>query len=123
MRGACRKNDFGHRYQGRHLARRMAIATVRMDLNHFVGVIRKISFCIVLMRVVAEVLRALFTFMLAIRGRCCPGELERQQRKQEDKQEFFHGRNNIIEHSHGLLHMSSSDQNLLHLCGFFPHEH
>lgn len=123
MRGACRKSDFWHRCQERYLARRVAIATVRMDLDHLVGVVWQVSLHVMLMRVVAKVLRALFIFVLAIRGRRCPGKLERKQCEQKDEQEFFHGRNNIIERSHGLLHMSWPDQNLPHLCGFFPHEH
>lgn len=101
----------------------MAVPAVGMDLDHLVGIVRQVGLHVMLMRVVAEVLRALFIFVLTIRGGRCPGELERQQRKQEDEQEFFHGRNNIIEHSHGLLHMSWPDQNLPHLCGFFPRGH
>lgn len=63
----------------------MAVPAVGMDLDHLVGVVRQVGLRVVLMRVVAEVLRALFTFVLAIRGGRCPGKLERQQRKQEDE--------------------------------------
>lgn len=63
----------------------MTITAVGMDLDHFVGIALQIRLRIVLMRMMAEMLRACFTFMLAIRSSRSPAELERQQREQKDE--------------------------------------
>jgi len=79
MRGAHWKCDFWYRRQCRHLARGVAVAAIGMDLGHFVGIVWQVGLRVMLMRVVAEVLRALFPFVLAIRGPQLPGKLERKQ--------------------------------------------
>jgi len=76
----------------------MAVAAVGMHFDYFVGIVRQVSSGVVLMRVVAEMLGGFLAFVLAIRSSRGPGELERQQREQEDEQQFFHGLNNSIEY-------------------------
>ena len=77
MRGVRRKSDCRRRRQERCLAGQVAVATVGMNLDHLVALIRQIGLRVVLMRVVAEMLRCFLPFMLAIRSRRCPAELER----------------------------------------------
>lgn len=92
-----RQRQFWHLAKERYLTGQMAITAVGMDLDHVVGIIRQVCVGVMLVRMVAEMLRRFFTVVLAIRGRRCPGELERQYSQQKDEQQFFHGRNDITE--------------------------
>jgi len=67
------------------MARQMAVTAIRMDLGRLARIVRQICLRFMLVSVVTEMLRVHFTFMLAIRSGCCPGELERQAYQQENE--------------------------------------
>ena len=74
------------------LTKEMAVLAIAMKLlgAAFAIRIRLIGLPLVLMAVMAE-MRSMALLMLAIDGRRCPGILERQNRQQQNQEQFFHG--------------------------------
>lgn len=88
--GRCRSDKW-------RLAKELTVFAIAMELLHltFAIHVRLIGLPLVLMAMVTE-MRGMALLMLAIDGRRCPGILERQNRQQQNQEQFFHGRNNNI---------------------------